>query len=386
VALLRDLGVRAYRFSVAWSRVFPSGTGPVNRAGLDFYSRLVDRLLQSGIRPCATLYHWDHPAALDDRGGWLNRDSAFWFRDYAMTVIRELGDRVSMWMTLNEPWVVVDAGFLHGVHAPGHRSLYEAPIASHNLLRAHGLTVLAYRSAGFQAPIGVVVNLEPKLPATPSDLDREAARRADAWMNRQFLDPLFLGRYPEELASMFGDAWPDFPAGDFETIRQPLDFLAINYYTRGVMRHDPAAWPFHTSHVRVPEARYTDTGWEVHPESLTNTLLWVRERYGKLPLYITENGAAFPDPPVAAGQVLEDPERVDYYRRHLRVAHEALAKGIDLRGYFAWSLLDNFEWHCGYSKRFGLFHVNYATQERTPKRSALFYRDVIRSDGASLSD
>jgi beta-glucosidase len=379
VALLRGLGVGAYRFSIAWSRVLPEGQGPVNAAGLDFYSRLVDLLLENGIRPCATLYHWDHPAVLDDRGGWLNRDMASWFADYTSVVAKALGDRVSMWMTLNEPWVVVDAGFLHDVHPPARRNPAEAPLAAHNLLRAHGLAVRAYRGTGHAAPIGIVINIEPKVPATDSAEDVAACRRAEAWMNRQFLDPLFLGQYPDELREIFGRDWPDFPSSDFPVIGEPTDFLGINYYTRGVMGHDEKVRPLRASYVKQPGVLYTDTGWEVHPEGLTKTLLWVRERYGDRPLYITENGVAFPEPARVSRDVLEDPLRVDYFRNHLRAAQAAIAQGVDLRGYFAWSLLDNFEWQSGTTKRFGLFHVDYETQKRTPKQSAEFYRRYIES-------
>lgn len=384
VKLMRELGLQAYRFSISWSRIFPQGTGVVNSRGLDFYDSLVDELLAAGIIPNATLFHWDLPAALDDRGGWLNRDVADWFGDYATAVFGRLGDRVPMWATLNEPWVVTDGGYLHGVLAPGHRNLFEAPIATHNLLRAHGRGVQAFRAAGSTGQIGLVVNLEPKDAASDSDADAQAARRGDAYMNRQFLDPVFKGSYPDELREIFGIAWPDVPAGDFALIGEKIDFLGINYYTRGVVRDEPTAEPVRIAYVRQPEHAYTETGWEVHPPSLTRTLLWVTERYGKIPLYITENGAAFYDAPHAIDGRVDDPLRVWYYREHLKAARDAIRQGVDLRGYFAWSLLDNYEWSLGFSKRFGMVHVNYTTQERTPKASALYYRDVIRSNGASL--
>ncbi len=384
VALMHDLGLQAYRFSIAWARVLPEGHGRVNRSGLDFYARLVDALLACGIQPCITLYHWDLPAALDDRGGWLNRDVAGWFGDYAHIIFRALGDRVPLWATLNEPWVVADAGYLHGVHAPGHSRLEEVPHVSHNLLRAHGSAVQAFRSDG-RGQIGLVVNIEPKDPASDRAADREAAQRADAYMNRQYLDAVFFGHYPEELHQVWS-AWPEFPAQDFTLIGTPIDFLGINYYTRNVVRHDPQAGLLRARPERQPGSAYTELDWEVHPESLTRTLCWVKERYGDLPLYVTENGAAFADPPVAAGGVVEDPLRVDYFRTHLRAARAALQRGVDLRGYFAWSLLDNLEWACGFSKRLGLVHVDFDTQVRTPKSSAHFYREVIRSRGAVLDE
>jgi len=386
VRLMRELGLQSYRFSISWSRVFPQGTGTVNERGLDFYESLVDELLAAGIRPNATLFHWDLPAALDDRGGWLNRDSAEWFGEYAAAVFARLGDRVPMWATLNEPWVVTDGGYLHGALAPGHRNLFEAPIASHNLLRAHGTGVQAFRAEARSGQIGLVVNLEPKDAATDSDADRKAAQRGDAYMNRQYLDPVFKGSYPAEMRDIFGEAWPEFPTADFKLIGEKIDFLGINYYTRGVVRDDPTALPVRIAYVRQPEHAYTETGWEVHPPSLTRTLLWVTERYGRIPLYITENGAAFFDPPHTIDGRVDDPLRVWYYREHLKAASEAIAKGADLRGYFAWSLLDNYEWSLGFSKRFGIVHVDYATQQRTPKASALYYRDVIRSNGAILGD
>ncbi len=383
VRLMRELGLTAFRFSISWSRVLPEGRGRVNRRGLDFYERLVDALLEQGIQPFVTLFHWDLPAALDDRGGWLNPDIAGWFAQYAQVLFRALDDRVETWTTLNEPWVVADGGYLRGKLAPGHESLFEAPIASHNLLRAHAEGVRAYRAVGRHA-IGLVVNLEPKYPASQEPEDLAATARADAYMNRQYLDPVFLGRYPEQLPDIFGEAWPDFPPGEIEAIREKIDFLGVNYYTRSVTRDDPSARPVRACPVRQKRHTHTQTNWEVYPPGLTDTLLRLRERYGGVPLYVTENGAAFYDPPTAEGGTLEDPLRVDYLKRHLREARRAMELGIDLRGYFVWSLLDNFEWNHGYSKRFGIVHVDYETQRRTPKASARFYADVIRSRGANL--
>ncbi len=385
VALMRDvLGLNAYRFSISWSRVLPEGRGRVNAAGLAFYDRLVDELLAAGISPMATLYHWDLPAALDDAGGWLNRDIADWFADYARVVFDKLDDRVRHWVTLNEPWVVTDGGYLHGALAPGHRNRFEAPIASHNLMRAHGRAVQAYRAGAGRQHIGLVVNIEPKHPATDSTADAAACARAHAYMNEQYLDPALLGRYPPLLREVFGEAWRDWPDEDFADIRQPLDFVGINYYTRGVTRHDELAWPTFASPVKQPRATYTETGWEVHAPALTETLRWFKSRYGDIPLYVTENGAAFFDPPSAGGDVVEDPLRVRYLRDHLLAVHDAIRAGVDVRGYFAWSLFDNLEWALGYSKRFGIVHVDFHTQARTPKRSALFYADVIAGNGAPL--
>ena len=402
VALMADLGLSAYRFSIAWSRVQPEGRGRPNPAGLDFYRRLVDALREAGIAPAATLYHWDLPAALDDRGGWVDPDVAGRFADYADVCFRAL-DGVELWATLNEPWVVTDGGYLHGVLAPGHRSPAEAARAAHNLLRAHALGVEAYRASApprsdragdsGAAGIGVVVNLEPKHPASDRPADRDAAERADAYLNRHFLDPLLLGRYPEELSGIYGEAWsPDFDQ-EAPGLAAPIDWLGINYYSRSVVRHDPAAWAG-AAPVAQEGALHTELGWEVYPDGLEETLRRVAADYPALPLYVTENGAAFADPETAAsagvgpgvgpGAEIDDPLRVAYLRDHLRALARAIDAGADVRGYFVWSLLDNFEWAHGYAKRFGIVHVDYATQQRTPKASARYYAEVIRSDGAAL--
>ncbi len=382
VGLMRELGLNAYRFSISWSRVFPEGKGRPNQKGIDFYRRLTDALRENGIQPLITLFHWDLPAALDDLGGWLNRDIAGWFADYATAMFRALDDRQPIWATLNEPWVVTDGGYLHGPLAPGHRNLFETPIAAHNLLRGHGAAVAACRAVS-KSQIGIVLNLEPKTPASDSEEDRKATSRADAYMNRQYLDPICFGSYPPELADLYGEAWPQFPDSDFRDIRQPIDFLGVNYYKRVITRNSPGTIIERAERVENPRAVYTETGWEVYAPGLTDILVWVHDRYGKIPLIITENGAAFYDPPSANGNV-DDPLRVDYLRAHLRAAREAMRRGVDLRGYCVWSLLDNFEWALGYSKRFGIIHVDYETQKRTIKASGRFYADVIRSRGANL--
>ena len=387
VALMKELGLNAYRFSVAWGRVVPDGTGRVNQKGLDFYSSLVDTLLDNGITPNLTLFHWDLPAALDDRGGWLNRDIASWFADYATVIYDKLGDRVPMWATINEPWVIMDGGYLFGKLAPGHRNIYEAPIVSHNVLRAHGSAVQAFRaSAASHNQVGLVVNLEPKYADSGSDADEAATRRADAYMNRQYLEPVMRGKYPMEMAEIWGDAWQEWPDDDMRLISEAIDFVGINYYTRSVSRNDDLCLPVRASGVLQPQSIHTETGWEVFPEALTRILLWTNEICGGLPLYVTENGAAFYDPPAPIDGSVDDPLRVAYLRSHLRAVYAAMTQGVPLRGYFAWSLLDNFEWSHGYSKRFGIVHVNYATQERTIKSSGRFYRDVIQTSGAALDD
>lgn len=384
IAIMKRLNLQAYRFSVSWSRVMPEGRGAINAKGLDFYDKLVDGLLEAGIEPLCTLYHWDLPAALDDCGGWLNPDIADWFADYGQVLFDKLDGRVRKWATLNEPWVVVDGGYLHGALAPGHKSAFEAVIASHNLLRSHGSAVKRYREVG-KHEIGLVVNIEPKYPSSDRPEDEAARMRADAQMNRQYLDPVFKKRYPTEMAEIFGEAWKEWPAEDFDLIAQPIDFLGLNWYTRSVPKNDPAAWPVRASPVKQVQHAETETGWEVFPPALTDTLVWMKDTYGDTPIYITENGSAWYDPPHAINGRVQDPLRVDYLQNHLKAVHNAIGKGVDVRGYMAWSLLDNLEWTLGYSKRFGIIHVNFPTQERTIKDSGLLYAKIIASNGGVLS-
>ena len=334
----------------------------------------------------ATLYHWDLPAALDDRGGWLNRDIADWFADYARRDVRALDGRVKRWATLNEPWVVTDGGYLHGALAPGHRNRFEAPIASHNLMRAHGAAVQAYRASG-KHEIGLVVNIEPKYPASDSAEDLAATRRAEAYMNRQYLDPAFFGTYPEELREIFGEAWPEWSQEDLDLIRQPIDFIGVNYYTRSVIQARRTDLAVEGAPVRQKQHTYTETGWEVFPQGLTDTLVWVKERYGDPHgLHHRERRGVLRSAQVAENGRVRDPLRVGYLRKHLRAVHAAIEAGCDIRGYFVWSLLDNLEWSLGYSKRFGIVHVDFETQKRTPKDSARYYAKVVASHGAALTN
>lgn len=384
VLLMRELGIKSYRFSTAWSRVLPDGTGRPNPRGLGFYSRLVDTLLEHGIAPSLTLYHWDLPAALERRGGWAHADAPKWFAEYAQLMFRTLGDRVPMWATFNEPWVAMDNGYVAGNHAPGRRDWAEAALVSQNLLRAHAAAVAIYRTQ-WRQQIGLVVNLVPVYPATDLAADRAAANRMDAYLNRHFLDPALLGEFPTELPEMFGKAWPALAEDELAQLRQPIDFVGINYYLRlfvsDASSNGPAASPPRATIVPPPDGRRTALGWEIYAKGLTEILQWMQSRYGDLPLYVTENGAAFDDVPLENGSI-NDVERVEYLKEHLQAAGQALRTGVNLRGYFVWSLLDNFEWHHGYSKRFGIVRVDYPTQRRTPKASARFYADVLRSQGA----
>ncbi|MEZ5066412.1 MAG: GH1 family beta-glucosidase [bacterium] len=375
VDLLDWLGVNAYRLSLAWPRIQPRGTGAPNPRGLDFYSRLVDALLERGIEPFVTLHHWDLPAPLADAGGWRDAALPGRFAEYARIVFRALGDRVTWWSTINEPWVIAYAGWIGGVHPPLLREPASYPWVAHHLSLAHGEAVRAFR-AEREGRIGPVVNIEPKYPASDSPEDVAATARVDATMNRLFLDPMLLGRYPDILRETYPGGWPDFPAAEMDTIRAPVDFVAVNYYTRAVVRADPAGLVGEAA-VRVEGAAHTDMGWEIFPAGLTRTLEDLTERYGRVPLYITENGAALREPESLNGDHWEDPERTAYLRSHLGAIRRAMDHGADVRGYFVWSLLDNFEWALGTEKRFGLVHVDFATGRRTPKSSARFYRDVI---------
>lgn len=380
IAMMKRLGLQAYRFSIAWPRIVPQGVGPVNQAGLDFYDRLVDGLLEAGIIPFATLYHWDMPQVLEDAGGWPNRDTAYAFANYADVVARRLGDRVKHWITLNEPWCSSFLSYWIGEHAPGIKN-GPAIAASHHLLLAHGLAVPAIRAAAPDAQVGITLNFSPADPASDSDADRAAAWRHDGFFNRWFLDPLYRGSYPADMIELYGRMGdgPPIQNGDMAAIAAPLDFLGVNYYNRAVIKDDPAAGGLGYSSIR-PEGEYTHMDWEVHPDSLRQLLERLHRDYAPGPLYITENGAAYPDE-VSPDGAVHDPARTRYIASHLAACHAAIGAGVPLKGYFVWSLMDNFEWAWGYSRRFGVVYVDYATQQRIPKDSALFFRDVAAANG-----
>ncbi len=371
VALLAELGLTAYRFSISWPRVQPTGRGPVNVAGLDFYDRLVDELLGHQIAPHVTLYHWDLPQALEDAGGWPARDTSLAFADYAALVARRLGDRVAGIATLNEPFIVADHGYRSGLHAPGRRDPAAALAAAHHLLVAHGLAVQAIRAAAPRVPVGIVLNFTPMHPATSHPLDLEAALEAHDQWNRWFLDPLVGRGYPEDGARAWRWRRAEVLAGDMERIGVPIDFLGVNNYSRDNVR-SPLLPPLPA----VPDrTERTGMGWEVYPAGLTEVLEFVAARTGRLPLYVTENGAAYPLDPV---DPTRDPARVRFLRRHFRAALQAVERGVPLRGYFVWSLLDNFEWAQGYAPRFGVVHVDYTTLERRIRDSGRFLSAVAR--------
>ena len=382
VDLMAWMGLQSYRFSVAWPRIYPNGEGPVNQKGIDFYKRLVEKLLSKGITPCVTLYHWDLPQELQYKGGWTNRDVAYRFAEYAETMYRALGDVVPQWSTHNEPFCAALLGYGSGEHAPGYRDWPAAIRASHHLLLSHGLAVDAFRALGLKGQVGLTLNATVPYPATDSEMDRWAAHRMDGWHNRWFFDPVFKGAYPADMLEYYSQTMPfDYVLpGDLEVISRPIDFLGINYYTRAVVKYDPES-PWLGGVGSVPKtAPVTDQDWEIVPDSLYDLLTRIgREWTGDLPLYMHENGCAMPDK-LVDGKV-EDTGRIAFLQAHFERCHKAMQDGVNLKGFFVWSLLDNFEWAWGYEKRFGLIWVDYASLARVPKASAWWYRSVIAAGG-----
>ncbi len=386
VALMRELGLSAYRFSVSWPRVLPEGAGRVEQRGLDFYRRLVDELLEAGIDPWLTLYHWDLPQALQDRGGWADRDTAARFADYSAVVVDALGDRVRHWSTLNEPMCSSLIGHMAGAHAPGLQDPVAASRAVHHLLLGHGLAAGRLRAAGVES-FGITLNFTPMSPATDSPADLDAARRLDGQQNRMFLDPVVSGAYPADVVDDLAAAGAPLPVqdGDLEIIAAPLDWLGVNYYFEQTVRagarpadKPPTSFIGGENVVELdPEGPTTTMGWGISPQAFTDLLLWLGAKAPGLPLMITENGSAWDDVVDAEGAV-HDPERVAFLLRHLAAMTAAIERGADVRGYFAWSLMDNFEWARGYAQRFGLVHVDYDTQRRTVKDSGRVYAEVLR--------
>jgi beta-glucosidase len=373
--LIQSLGVDAYRFSVSWPRVRPGGSGAWNEAGLDFYERLVDGLLARGVAPYLTLNHWDLPLELQASGGWAHRDTVFRFVEYAQGMARRLGDRLRAVTTHNEPWVMAMLGHETGIFAPGIKSRAVASQVSHHLLLSHGLALQALRADGCKADLGIVLNLSPIHPATNSAADRAQARLEDGRLIRWYMDPLFKGAYPDDVLAFLGADAPRVEAGDLQAIHAPMDFLGLNYYSRTVASAG-TPWDVHSSGRAV-----TEMGWEVYPEGLTELLLRLQRDYAVPPLFVTENGGAFKDQFVD-GRV-HDIDRRDYIARHIDAVADAMRQGVRMGGYMVWSLLDNFEWASGYAKRFGIVHVDYASQTRTIKDSARWYRDFVARQKAA---
>ncbi|MCA9887069.1 MAG: beta-glucosidase [Anaerolineae bacterium] len=383
VAMMSQLGIDGYRFSVSWPRVIPAGTGTINQQGLDFYKRLIEKLHQAHITPYLTLYHWDLPQALQDQGGWENPDSVHWYTEYADLVSRELGSEVRQWTTFNEPFVSSIVGNLFGVHAPGKQDPVAAFTVAHHLLLSHGSAVPIIRQNVPDAQVGITLDLAYSRPYRPENTDDQIAARHFAILhNNWFLDPVFRGVYPAD-----GIKWLE-PLGALSNIdiseigkaQVPIDFLGINYYTRHLAKATDAN-PMGYEFVRAEGNEHTALDWEVYPDGLLHTLLYVHNGYYPSKIFITENGCNYDDPEPANG-VVDDPKRVAYYRQHIDAVGKAIALGVPVKGYFAWSLMDNFEWAEGYQSRFGLYYVDFATQERTPKKSALYYRDRISQERA----
>jgi len=363
--LLERAGFDAYRFSFAWPRIIPEGTGAINDTGIAFYDRLLDGMLERGLKPFATLYHWDLPSALQDKGGWMNRDVAGWFADYAEVIARYFGDRLEATATINEPWCVAFLSHYLGKHAPGYRDIRAAARASHHVLLAHGTAIAALRAAGLDN-LGIVTNHEIAQPASERPEDAAAARLWDGIFNRWYLDGVLKGSYPGDVLDFFGEHMPEGFGRDLGTISAPIDWLGVNYYTRSLWRAGEDGQP-----EAVPgPLEKTDMGWEIYPQGLRDILLRIARDYPHVPLYVTENG-------MAEVEGLDDTRRVTFYDDHLGAVLEAQKQGADMRGYFAWSLLDNYEWAEGYAKRFGLVHVDYQTQTRTPKQSYAAFRNML---------
>ncbi len=386
VALMQQLGLKSYRFSISWSRVLPEGRGKVNPRGLDFYDRLVDKLLQAGIAPMATLYHWDLPQAIQDQGGWASRQTTEWYGDYAEVMFLKLGDRVPCWATHNEPWVAAFLGHWMGIMAPGLADASLAYTVSHHLLLAHARAVQAYRAGGWKGEIGLVLDVEDAIPASQSEADLAAWRRYEQQYYGLFAAPVFHGHYPQELMDWIGPMAPKIQPGDLDLIHHPIDFLGINYYRGTSVRYEAGGGYLkcHVSHRTQPMMGHTETGWGVYPHGLTEVLLRFKNNYGNPKMFVTENGCATPDLVDAAGYAgsyIDDWQRVVYLSSHIEAAHRAIELGCNLQGYYAWSLMDNFEWAEGYAPRFGLVWIDFDTLKRTPKRSFHWYQQVIANNG-----
>jgi beta-glucosidase len=385
VALLKELRIHNYGFSIAWTRILPQGYGAVNQKGLDFYDRLVDEILKADIQPKATLFHWDLPQALQDVGGWNQRDTTDHFADYARIVFDKLADRVHVWATHNEPWVASFLGYAAGLHAPGICDYSQAYQAAHHILLSHGKAVQIFRQGGYKGTIGLVVNLNGLIPASEREEDRAATQRVHDETHALFLDPVFKGHYPQALFDYVGIHQPKVHAGDLEIIGQPIDFLGLNHYNTDIVSYDIFGGlnKARLTPYSAPGWGRTEMNWGIHPMGLKGEVLYVKDNYGNPNLYITENGCAMPDLP-DENEFVRDWDRIRFIQAHLQALHEAIREGANVKGYYVWSVFDNFEWERGYSQRFGLVRVNYETLKRTPKQSAHWYRDVIANNGVTI--
>jgi len=382
VELMQSIGLNSYGFSIAWTRILPQGRGAVNAKGMGFYDRLVDTLLEAGIQPAATLYHWDLPQALQDEGGWSNRDSVAWFTDYARKVFDRLGDRVPLWFTINEPWVVAFQGYGYANFAPGIADFSQAYQVAHHLLLAHGRSVQIFRQGGYKGEIGIKLDQSHFVPASENEADRAACQRAYDLSVALFKEPIFNGRYPKMLCDWLDSHVPNILAGDMDLIRQPIDCLGVNHYMTHTIRfdHDGGLLKFSSNeHTSAPGWGATDVGWGINPPGMTAILLDIKEKYGNPKVYVTENGCALHDTPDTEGFVA-DWGRIDFLRAYLRAVHNAIEAGANVCGYFLWTLLDNFEWCMGYKARFGIVRVDFQTQRRIPKQSARWYGEITANN------
>ena len=385
VAMMKSLQIPCYGFTIAWTRILPNGRGEVNPKGLDFYDKLVDELLNAGIQPKATLFHWDLPQALQDAGGWPQRDTAEYFADYARVVFDRLADRVKFWATHNEPWVSSFLGYGQGLHAPGLCDYSQAYQAAHHILLSHGRAVQVFRQGGYAGKIGIILNLNGLMPASEDEKDIAATQRVHDETHALFLDPIYKGKYPQRLFDYIGAHQPKVRANDLEIIRQPIDFFGLNHYNTDLVSFDLFGGLNKARLTPYSAAGWgrTDMNWGIHPMGLKNEVMFMKEQYGNPVLYLTENGCAFPDAP-DENDFVSDWDRIRFLQAHIRALHEAIQAGANVHGYFVWSILDNFEWERGYTQRFGLVRVNFETLKRTPKQSAYWFRDVFTNNGLSI--
>lgn len=386
IKLMKDLGIQTYRLSISWPRIFPEGKGSPNPKGIDFYKKLINLLVQNNIKPAVTLFHWDLPQKLQDIGGWANRDVASFFEKYARYVFQELGELVPIWITLNEPSVYSFTGHHEGIHAPGLTDFSTALQVTHNLLLGHGKAVKAYREMGLKGEIGLSFNMNPNYSASNQESDQTAALRYDGYWNRWFSEPIFKGEYPQDMVEWYSNkvVLPEITEKDLEVISTPVDFLGLNNYFGIEVKHDDTKWPLNLSESYIGPDR-TEMGWGINPDCFYDLLKRLGRDYPGIKIYITESGCAFNDLINRDGEVLDD-NRVDYLFKHIHSVYRAIQDGVPIAGYYVWSLLDNFEWAEGYTKRFGLVYVDYPTQRRIIKKSGYWYRDVIRNHGFEVKE
>ncbi len=384
IQIMKELGIKSYRMSISWARVFPEGKGVPNNAGMDFYNKVIDELLKNNIIPIITLHHWGFPQKLQDIGGWTNRETAEYYREYVEYIFKQLGDRVHTWITHNEPIGTSYFGYYKGIHAPGVRDFSASILATHNILLSHGLAVNTFRQTGLKGEIGITLNVHPTFPASDNQKDIIASDRMDKYFNNWFQDAIFKGSFPAGLEDFFrskGAMIPELNSDDLNLIQQPVDFLGVNYYYPHFVSYNSDAWPFEAEiSTSRPYNQNTDTGWEIFPEGLYISLKKLVKEYGDIKIIITENGAAFNDLINRYGSI-EDNRRIDFLHRHISQVHKSIQEGINIKGYYIWSLMDNFEWTYGYSQRFGLVYIDYKTLRRQIKDSGYWYRDLIANNG-----